>query len=175
MHSTAVSQPIATTLISSQLRQQVATVPFLKPIVKATIEVTRVGFTRNASATPYIVYKVNNRKCCTFVKKIWFLQLVQMLLKVDKRIDDQIRSIISTEWWGLKITTTAGTTTVFDGYANKFFKLYNNVLADSCPIDRCECDRNGERMYGFCTHDVASILYPRIVDVYQPSSCSVSA
>lgn len=53
-------------LVSSYLKFPVnAIVPQLKLKVPTFIEVERVGFTKNASNTPYLVYGVGDRRCCT--------------------------------------------------------------------------------------------------------------
>ena len=60
---------IATSELHSHLEQQAQSVAPQIELVAATISVERLGLTRNASSTPYIVYRVKERRCCTFFKR----------------------------------------------------------------------------------------------------------
>lgn len=77
---------IAQAGLNHYIQQSSLIAPEMKPLVSAQIKVERVGFTRNASNTPYLVYTVAGRRCC-FIKPR-FLELVQMLLKFKCSIDD---------------------------------------------------------------------------------------
>ncbi len=85
--------------------QAQAIAPEHNPLVPVKIKVVRVGFTRNASKTPYAVYKVGTRRCCTFIKRKFFMELIQILLKLKYGIEEKIRTITSSESFGLAITT----------------------------------------------------------------------
>lgn len=61
-------QRIAQAELNRYLEAQAnAIAPERNPLVPIKIKVERVGFTRNASKTPYAVYKVDGRRCCTFI------------------------------------------------------------------------------------------------------------
>lgn len=124
------SQPVAiASLLSSYLKFPVnAIVPQLKPKLPTFIEVERVGFTKNASNTPYLVYRVGDRRCCTFVKRRWFLECVQLLLKIKDGITDRIRTVSSSSDFGLFALTTQARQYIPSTYVNKFFTLLNWLL-----------------------------------------------
>ncbi|MBE9015883.1 hypothetical protein IQ272_06995 [Chroococcidiopsidales cyanobacterium LEGE 13417] len=87
---------IATSELYSHLEQQAQSVAPQIELVPARIQVERVGLTRNASSTPYIVYRVKERRCCTFFKRQLLWQLMQAMLRAQYGVEDKIRSIIST-------------------------------------------------------------------------------
>lgn len=124
------SQPIAiASMLSSYLKFPVnVLVPQLKPKLPTSIKVERVGFTRNASNTPYLVYRVGERRCCTFVKRRWFLECVQLLLKITDGITDRIRTVRSSSDFGLLVLTTQARYYIPSSYVNKFFTLLNTLL-----------------------------------------------
>lgn len=131
-----------------------AIAPELKPIVPAKIRVERVGLTRNASNTPYIVYWVRDRRCCTFVKRKVFLQLVQVLLKLTKGVEDKIRSVTSSLDFGLWVKAGDCCHYIPSAYVRKFFDMYNAVAVEpSACLWECSCDQ----LYGFCVHTIFSL------------------
>lgn len=141
--------------LNQYLESQVAAVaPKLKPLVPAKIRVERVGFTRNASNTPYIVYWVSDRRCCTFVKRKVFLELVQVLLKLTKGVEDKIRSITSSPDFGLSVKTSDRLEYIPRAYVRKFFELYNQTAVERIPSQsECDCDK----LFGFCPHAIALV------------------
>ena len=75
-------RPLAQTELNSYLEAQAnAIAPKITPLVRSSI-----GFTRNASSTPYMVYKIDGRRCCTFIKRRTFFDLVRVLLKLQYSI-----------------------------------------------------------------------------------------
>ena len=56
MHSTLDTPMIATSELYSHLEQQAQSIAPQIELVPARIQVERLGLTRNASSTPYIVY-----------------------------------------------------------------------------------------------------------------------
>ncbi len=146
---------IAQKNLYSYLEQQSSVLaPRLKPLVPKSILVERVGFTRNASNTPYIVYLVNNRRCCTFIKRRWFVELVQILLKLVKGIEAKIRSCTSTQWSGLNVKTDVTIESIASSYINKFFEEYN-AAAISWAEAECNCDI---LLFGFCRHTITDAI-----------------
>ena len=105
----------------------------LKPIVPVSIEVERVSFTKNASNMPYIVYRVNNRRCCTFVKRCWFFHWVQLLLKLKYGIGIRIRSISAGSDFGLWLKIIEDRQHIPSSFVNKFFTALNSTLLTSSP------------------------------------------
>ena len=128
--------------------------PQLKPLVPANIKIERIGFTRNASNTPYIVYQVNNRRWSRFIKRVEFMQLVQVLLKLVKGIDDKIRSLVSTPDFGLLAQVGEQREYIPSSYVRKFFDLYNRAAVERiAPTQDCSCSRKS-----FCQHDIVSAI-----------------
>lgn len=142
----------------SQLKSQVAALVFeLKPLVAKTIELVRVGFTRNASNTPYIVYKVNNKRCCTFIKRKFFTDLVAKLLKLKYGVQEPLRSIRANDFGGLNVKTTLSEIYIPRIYINKFLERYNQIaLLNITPVAACSC----RDIYGMCMHAIASYVVP---------------
>ena len=104
MYSTTDIQAIATTELYSHLEQQAQSVaPEIPSIVKARIQIERVGLTRNASSTPYIIYTIGDRRCSTFFKRKLLWQLMQALLKSEYEIEDKICGIIAKDRSGLSL------------------------------------------------------------------------
>lgn len=127
--------------------------PYLKPLVSKTIKVERVGFTRNASHTPYLVYRVNNRRCCTFIKRRWLFELVQTLLTLVKGIEVKITKCTSSESGGLIVKTDMGTELIASSYINKFCEDYNKA-AFACVEPERRCDL----LFGFCRHTIIEAI-----------------
>ncbi len=124
------SKAIASSLLSSLKFQSKVIVPLLAPLVPTLIEVERVGFTKNASNTPYVVYRINNRRCCTFVKRRWFFACVQLLLKLKDGIEAKIRNIRSSSDFGLIVLTLETRQYIPGSYVKKFFTWLNCVLVE---------------------------------------------
>lgn len=159
MHFTSLDETAWQFELNQYLKSQVAAVaPALKPLVPAKIRVERVGFTRNASNTPYIVYWANNRRCCTFIKRKVFLELVQVLLKLTKAVEDKIRSVTCSLYFGLSVKTSNGLDYIPSIYVRKFFEFYNEVAVEwISPQSECDCDK----LFGFCPHAIAQLLFRR--------------
>lgn len=137
-------------LYSNLIQKNNPLAPLLKPIVPKSISVERVGFTKNASNTPYIVYRVGARRCCTFVKRKWFLLCVQMLLKHKFHIEARIRSVSVTSDFGLSLLTTEKREYIPSSFVNKFFTALNSALiAHFIPFD-CSCGN----LFDICPHQI---------------------
>lgn len=167
MHSTENIQAIATAELNSYLEIPGGTsvvsriVPNLTPIVPRAIVVERFGFTRNSSNTPYIVYKVNGRRCCTFVKRKFFTSLIQKLLKIKYGITEKLTSIKKSEYGGINFKAAHIADYIPDVYVNIFLARYNQVALAHTPMQSvrtCEC----LDMFDMCVHQVASVLEEHI-------------
>jgi len=156
MHFTQSSNfAIASTEInqyfSSQLPKNLVE---LKPLVAKKIKVERVGFTRNASNTPYIVYLVGERRCCTFIKRKVLTYLIQKLLKLTHRITEAIRSLTVNSTRGLQIRTMSDAVCIEHHDVVKFLENYNTLaLTSIAPTANCECQRDG-----MCVHAIAQLF-----------------
>ncbi len=170
MNSTCDEQAIATTELYCYLEQQVnAFAPEIPALVPAPIKVERVGFTRNQSNTPYLVYRVGGRRCCTFIARRAFLELIQMLLKVRHSIDVKIAGVVSSPDFGCSVKFKVGDETgeryIPSTYINKFFERYNQVALERiAPQDNCDCCD----LYEMCVHQVAQMLQPRLFCCSRP-------
>lgn len=128
MNSTLCEQAIATGELYSHLEQQVnAVAPEIPALVPVPIKMERVGFTRNASCTPYIVYWVGSSRCCTFVKRKVFFELGQALLKLVRGIEGKVHSVISSAERGLWVSTGEQREYIASPYVDKIFERYNQI------------------------------------------------
>lgn len=160
MYSTHDTQAIANKEFRNYLARTSTIAPHIRAIVPAAIQVERVGFTRNAANTPYLVYKVGERRCCTFVKRRWFFELVSLLLKLVTGIEGKIRSISSGEAFGLSILIGDTREYIASSYVNQFFELFNSVAIERIkPQTQCNC----ERLLGFCSHAIATQLFNKLL------------
>ncbi len=142
--------------LSSYLGAQVsATTPNLIVLVRANIKVERVGFTRNASNTPYLVYKVGDRRCCTFIKRRVFFDLVRVLLSFKYGIEDRIASITVSLDFGLSVVTTGQRQYIPSTYINKFLERYNQVALEKTTAQQCECND----LFDMCLHSIANHFF----------------
>lgn len=144
--------------LNQYLGQQASVIaPELTPLVPAPIKVERVGFTRNASNTPYIVYWVANRRCCTFVKRRWFLNMVQALLKLKCSIEDKICGINLSPYFGLSVKAGDRQEYIPSAYVRKFFDRYNQVAIEKIsPQQHCDCND----LFDMCPHAIALAFKP---------------
>jgi hypothetical protein len=117
---------IATSELHSHLEQQAQSVAPQIELVAATISVERLGLTRNASSTPYIVYRVKERRCCTFFKRKLLWQLMQVMLRAEYGIEDKIRSIISTPDFSLSFFIGSSWQHVLNHQICRFVERANN-------------------------------------------------
>jgi len=161
----------AQTELNSYLQAQAnAIAPKITPLVRSSIEVERIGFTRNASSTPYMVYKIDGRRCCTFIKRRTFFDLVRVLLKLKYSIVDRIRSLTSSEYFGLSVVTNERQKYIPSAYLSKFFERYNQVALEQTKPQQCDCND----LYDMCLHSIAILLQPSILDstlICSRSSC----
>ena len=134
------------------------------PLVSVKIKVERIGFTRNASKTPYAVYRVNGRRCCTFIKRKFFMELLQILLKLKHGIEEKIRTITSSAHFGLNITTPTQEEYITSSYLNKFFERYNQVALELIEPQECDCND----LFEMCLHSIAAVLQLRLTDKVKP-------
>jgi len=125
-------------------------------LVPAAIQVERIGFTRNASNTPYIVYKVGTHRCCTFIKRSLFMAGVQALLKLRHNVEDRIQSMRSSPDFGLSVKAGNRIRYVPSIYLNKFFELCNQAMLERTEPQQCDCSD----VYDMCLHSVATVLQP---------------
>lgn len=102
-----------------------------------------------------MVYKIGDRRCCTFIKKRIFYQLVQALLKLRCGIEDRLRSVISSVDFGLSVKVGDRREYIPSVYIRKFFERYNTVALERIPPNQ-ECDKSD--MYGMCLNAIASII-----------------
>ena len=146
---------IASSEFNAHLEAQVnVTAPELVPLVRVNIKVERVGFTRNASRTPYIVYKVGDRRCSTFIKRQVFFDLVRVLLKFKYSILDRIRSITMAFGHSLSVDTLSERKFIPRPYVNKFFERYNQVALERVVPQPCECND----LFDMCPHLIAGLF-----------------
>lgn len=162
MHFTLDEQAIATAELYCRLEQQAnAVAPEIPALVPAKITVDRVGFTRNASNTPYMVYWVNDRRCCTFIKRSRFLELVAFLLKLKCGIEDKIREVTSGASFGLNVKAGDTDHYIARAYVNKFFERYNTVaLEHTQSQENCGCND----LFDMCLHQIADLLHPNLAE-----------
>ena len=154
-------QAIATKELYYHLEAQVSPItPEIPALVPAPIKVERVGFTRNASNTPYIVYVVNQRRCCTFVKRRFFVNLVQALMKLKYSIQDCIKSMVISPNFGLFVKVGEGQKYIPSTYLNKFFERHNTVALERTPTEQCDCND----LFDMCLHSIAKLLQPSVAD-----------
>jgi hypothetical protein len=139
---------------TESLPQRVLSGATLVPLVRVNIKVERVGFTRNASRTPYIVYKVGNPRCSTFIKRQVFIELVQVLLKLRCGIWERVKSITSAYADSLSVDTTKGNKFIPRPYVNKFFERYNQVALERIVPQPCECND----LFDMCLHSISSAV-----------------
>ena len=128
--------------------------PEFTPLVRANIKVERLGFTRNASRTPYMVYKVGDRRCSTFIKRQVFFDLVRVLLKFKYSILDRIRSITMAFGHSLSVDTLSERKFIPRPYVNKFFERYNQVALERIVPQPCECND----LFDMCPHLIARLF-----------------
>jgi hypothetical protein len=127
----------------------------LKPLIAKKIKVERVGFTRNASNTPYVVYRVGERRCCTFIKRKVMTSLIQKLLQLTYGITESIRSLRVNSAGGLQVKTMSDTVCIKRRYVVKFLENYNTAALESiAPITHCDCN-DQDRM---CVHAIARLF-----------------
>lgn len=82
------------------------------------------------------------------------MQLVQVLLKLVKGIDDKIRSLVSTPDFGLLAQVGEQREYIPSSYVRKFFDLYNSAAVERiAPTQDCSCSR-----FGFCQHDIVGAI-----------------
>ena len=95
MNSTLDKQAIATGKANSHLKHQSQKVALGYPtFLPDNIEkIERVGVTRNASRTPYIVYWINGRRCCTFFKRKYLFWLLQLYISIKHKQEVQVKSV----------------------------------------------------------------------------------
>ncbi|MUL35933.1 hypothetical protein [Gloeocapsopsis dulcis] len=157
MHFTQSSRfAITSTEINRYFSAQTQQIPVeLKPLIAKKIKVERVGFTRNASNTPYIVYRVGERRCCTFIKRKVFTSLIQKLLKFTHGITESIRSLSVNSTGGVQIKTMSDAVCIECRYVVKFLENYNTVALNSTvPTANCDCNDKD----GMCVHAIARLF-----------------
>jgi hypothetical protein len=166
MNFTRDELAIATAEFYCYLEQQInASAPEIPALVPAPIKIERVGFTRNASNTPYIVYRIADRRCSTFIARRWFLELAQKLLKLRHSVDARIAGVVSSPDFGLtvkfKVNGLLQDKYIPRAYVNKFFERYNTVaLEHTQPQNDCACND----LFDMCLHQIAEVLCPQLED-----------
>lgn len=134
-------------------------------------KVERVGMTRNASCTPYVVYWVG-RRCCTFFKRRLFFELLKTLVAIAHHTISTIKSVAMTEWSGLKVKTATAEWIVARAQVNKFFQSYHQaafgqVTLSFQPEYVMTSDRNGRSYTITSNNDRDTCSCPDLYD-----SCS---
>ena len=154
MNSSLIDETaIAQSELNAYIKAQVGAVaPEIIPLVAASIKVERVGFTKNASRTPYLVYKVGERRCCTFIKRRVFFDLIRILLKLRQGTIDRIRSITASPppFFGLSVTADGGESYIPGPYVRKFFERYNQIAFERVVPQLCDCND----LYDMCLHSI---------------------
>ncbi len=153
-----LSPDIAQAGLNQYLAQQAPSIALElpQPLVPVNIKVDRVGFTRNASNTPYIVYWVGDRRCCTFVKRSRFLGLVQALLKLKCGIEDKIRGVASSVDFGLSLKVGDSQHYIPSAYVRKFFERFNKLALERTVPVLCDCND----LFNMCLHQIAELFQP---------------
>lgn len=165
---TALVQSELTAHLNTQFKAFAAEIA---PLVQASIKVERIGFTRNASNTPYIVYQVSHiskdnlavrlRRCCTFIKRRRFLELVAALLKLKYSIAERLKSIVSSPDFGLWIKAGDARQYIASPYLNKFFERYNQMALEwVAPQDNCGCGSTD--LSDMCIHQISGLFQLRL-------------
>lgn len=151
---------IAQAGLNHYVQQASLIAPEIRPLVPAQIKVERIGFTRNASNTPYLVYTVDGRRCCSFIKRSRFLELVQMLLKLKYSIEDRIQSMVSSPEFGISVKLGEYVKYIPRVFLNKFFERYNQIgLEKTEPCEQCSCND----LYDMCLHAIAVLFQPKLI------------
>lgn len=129
---------IANRELNEYLESQVNSIaPEIASIVPKIIQVEKIGITRNSSSTPYLVYTIENRRRCTFFKRKVLFHLLQAFLKAHYKIEDEIRAVISTNCFDLKVMLGQTWQNLFKSDVTLFVECWNNrILGVFMP--RCE-------------------------------------
>ncbi|MBE9193503.1 SWIM zinc finger family protein [Gloeocapsopsis crepidinum LEGE 06123] len=171
MHFIEDMSAIATALHSN------STLPTFLP--QGLTKVERVGMTRNASRTPYVVYWVGERRCCTFFKRQLFFKLLKVLVAIAHTTINTVKCVETTEWGGLKIKAATAAWILARAQVNKFFYSYHQVIFEQVTLslqsehamisdrsgrnymitshnnhDTCSCPD----LYDSCSHRIAATL-----------------
>lgn len=121
------TQVIANRELNEYLESQADEIaPEILPIVPKIIQVEKIGITRNSSSTPYLVYRIEDRRHCIFFKRKLLWHLLQAFLKAQHKIEDKIRAVISTACFDLKVMLGETWQTLFKPHVTKFVQRWNN-------------------------------------------------
>jgi hypothetical protein len=171
MHSIEDTSAIATTAL------QCTELPTFLP--QGLTKVERVGITRNASRTPYVVYWVGERRCCTFFKRRLFFKLLKVLVAIAHNTIGTVKRAETTEWGGLKIKSATESWILARAQVNKFFYSYHQAVFEQVtlsfqPEHAMTSDRRGSDdiitshnncdtcscpdLYNSCSHRIAATL-----------------
>ncbi|MUL39196.1 hypothetical protein [Gloeocapsopsis dulcis] len=150
MHSIEDTSAIATTALHCD-----SELPTFLP--QGITKVERVGMTRNASRTPYVVYWVGERRCCTFFKRRLFFKLLKVLVAIAHSTISAVKNVETTEWGGLKIKSTTEAWILARAQVNKFFYNYHQAVFEQVtlsfqPEHAITSDRSG-RDYTITSHN----------------------
>lgn len=79
-----------------------------KAFVPCSIQVIeRIGVSKRGG-TPYLVYRTQFGRCCTFLSKAGFLQSLSTLLSINEHQPVDAKAMRVGEWGGVYVTTTNG-------------------------------------------------------------------
>lgn len=156
MHFIEDTSAIATTAL-----QYNSELPTFLP--RGLTKIERVGMTRNASRTPYVVYWVGERRCCTFFKRRLFFKLLKVLVAIAHKTISTIKSVAMTEWGGLKVKTATAQWILARVQVNKFFQSYHQAAFEQVTFNvhkeyAVTLDRSGReyKITANDNHDICS-------------------
>ncbi|MBW4493764.1 MAG: hypothetical protein KME26_11895 [Oscillatoria princeps RMCB-10] len=153
-------------------------VPLAHPLVPCDIRIERVGLTKRGN-TPYIVYVTAKGRCCTFVSRSKFHEVMLALFGIQKRPSGKILGF-EIERFGINFNTEAGKHFVAESETRMFLERYNRVGLEGLQVKTfgtgalvknpstrtsarvtergCNCE-DGKYRTAICKHRIATHLY----------------
>lgn len=117
------TQEIADRELGQYLEKQVnAIAPQSPSLVPRRIQVERIGLTKNASSTPYLIYWIEQHRFSLFFKRKLLWQMLQEFLNTTEKI----RSVVVTEHFDLNVLIGEKWKLVFKPHFTKFVERWNN-------------------------------------------------
>lgn len=157
-------------------------VPLAHPLVPCDIQIERVGLTKRGN-TPYIVYVTAKGRCCTFVSRSKFHEVMLALFGIQKRPAGKILGF-EIEEFGINFNTEAGKYFVPESETRMFLERYNRVGLEGLKVTTlstgvlvknpstrtsarvtksgCNCEDRKYRTV-ICKHRIATHLYMQAV------------
>ncbi len=122
------NQAIANRELIEYLDRQSNTVaPEIPSLVPRRIQVEKIGLTKNAANTPYMVYWVGQQRCSLFFRRKLLWQLLQEFLNITSKI----RSVVVTEHFDLNVLIGDKWRLIFKPHFIKFVERWNNRQQDA--------------------------------------------